>query len=126
MAIYFDLPKEGRVTLTNDIDLSTDAQAVMDSVVNIITTEKKSKVFTKRDFGTSLEQYLFDPCDIYTAISIYQEIERGINKYEPRALNVKVEVTPLPNDNNFTIDIFFEIEESENPIELNTSLKKIR
>ena len=126
MAIYIDLPKEGRVTASNDIDLSVDAQAVMDSVVNIVTTEKKSKVFTKRNFGISLEQYLFEPCDIYTAISLYQEIERGIVRFEPRAKNVKVEVTPQPNDNDFIIDIFLEIEESENPIELNTSLRKIR
>lgn len=126
--VYFDLNNSGRrVSTTNlDLDLSVNETAVMDSVLNIIMTEKGSRVFNKRDFGSSLNAYLHDPITIFTGIKLYENIEKSILRYEPRVRNLKVTVTPDPNNNTFIIDIFFKIEESENLLEINTTLKKIR
>jgi len=125
---YFDLSKEGTTVSGTDLDitLTINAESVLDSVLNIITTEKKSRVFRKRDFGCSLMQYIHDPLDIFTAHNILREIESSISKYEPRALDLLVEITPFPNENTFVIDINFRIQESENTLQLSKLLKEIR
>ena len=110
----------------SDLTILTNEKSVLESVMNIISTEKKSKVFNKRNFGTSLLQYLHNPVDIHTAIDLFEVIERGINTYEPRALNLVVTVTPAPNENTFYIEISFDMEESQAPVVLNTNLKKLR
>ena len=124
--IYWDLSKDGLKTSTNDLAITTNETAVLESVVNIVTTERSTKVFFKRDFGTSLSKFLFAPIDMFIAIDIFEEIEASITKYEKRALDLRVDVTPIPNDNTFIIDIYFRIEESEKPLELTLNLKKIR
>jgi len=125
---YFDLSKTGQTVSDTDLDIkkSINEESVLDSVLNIITTEKKSRVYRKRDFGCDLLQYIYEPIDIFTSHEILREIESSISKYEPRALDLDVEITPLPNDNTFIIDINFRIEESENPLQLTKLLKEIR
>ena len=124
--IYLDLKKDGTKTITGDLDIAVNEEAVMESVVNIIMTEKRSKVYRKRNFGVNLKRFVFEPVDRITAIELYEEIKNGIETYEYRAKDVEVTISPIPNDNEFLIDIYFTIEESENPVEIHTALSKIR
>jgi len=126
--IYFDLVKNASkevTNVTNDIAVVTNEQSVLESVENILTTEKGSLIYTKADFGTSLEQFLFEPIDVTTALQIFEQVELGMDQ-EPRAKDIIIEITPLPDEETFKIDISFFIDESDRQLQLQITLDEIR
>lgn len=105
MAIYSDLnyikPSIG--------DRLYDVDAVFQSVFSIIGTKKGERVF-RPTFGLSLSNYLFEPCDTYTARSILYDIS-NILALEPRVkFNYsKSQVIPVPEDFMFIISLYFTV-----------------
>ena len=52
---------------------------------------------------------LFDFVDFGTASIIQEQIKTALNNFERRINNVKVEVEPRPDDNDFEITVIFDI-----------------
>ena len=124
--IYHDLDKRASITSANDIAMLDNELAVLESVENILTSEPRSMIYNKRNVGCNLQQYLFEPIDTATAVDILEEIERAILRYENRIRNLKVVITPLPDENTFNINIHCIIPESNKPLILSTTLEKLR
>ena len=105
MAIYSDLnyikPSIG--------DRIYDVDAVFQSVFSIIGTKKGERVF-RPTFGLSLGNYLFEPCDTYTARSILYDIS-NVLALEPRVkFNYsKSQVIPVPEQFMFVISLYFTV-----------------
>ena len=105
MALYSDLnyikPSIG--------DRVYDIDSVFQSIFSIIGTKKGERVF-RPNFGLSLNNYLFEPCDELTARSILYDIT-NVMAQEPRVkFNVnKSSVVPVPQDKLFVITIVFNI-----------------
>jgi predicted component of type VI protein secretion system len=59
--------------------------------------------------GSQVRRLLFDFIDVATADSIEDEILSTISNFEPRVTNVKVQVEPRPDRNNFNVTVFFDI-----------------
>ena len=59
--------------------------------------------------GSQVRRLLFDFIDVATADSIEDEILTTISNFEPRVTNVKVQVEPRPDRNNFNVTVFFDI-----------------
>lgn len=127
MAIYFDLQDDGTIVdlLNTDLSIIEDADAVLKSLENILTTERGSRIYFQRDFGVSLDQFLFEPIDNETAIRIFDEITLGINN-EERISDSIVEIIPLEDQNTFEINIEFKIFSSNRFYEFTTTLREIR
>lgn len=127
MAIYFDLDDIGLTDPddSNDIGILEDEIAVMRSVQNILFTEKSSRIYQQRQFGSNLEQFLFEPCDNSTAVALFDEIDLALSQ-EIRISELVIEIIPLPDQNTFEIQIDFRINESERLLEFTTTLEKIR
>ena len=62
-----------------------DLEAVYQSIDSILKTQKGERLFMP-EFGTDLEQYLFDLSNPETELFIYDEIIGAVEKYEPRVI----------------------------------------
>ena len=97
---YIDLKREPRVT---DID------DVYQAIYTLLTTRVGQRIF-RPNYGSYLDNYLFEPCDEDTADRILFDIITTITQ-EPRVqLNrSQTTVTPLPEKNMFAIRIVFTV-----------------
>ena len=80
---------------STDILVDNDTQAIKNSIKNIFTTRKGQKILSP-EFGSSLEQYLFEAVSELGANAIGNDIYNAISKYEPRVTVVQVYVQPNP------------------------------
>ena len=118
-------PKTKNTEGASDIAIVTNEAAVVESVYNIILTEPGEKVMSPL-FGCALDQYLFEPIDDVTSRRIMTSVSDAIVNFEPRLLDFDVIVTALPDDNTYEIEIVLEVNTSEEPIVIETSLEKVR
>jgi phage baseplate assembly protein W len=106
MAIYSDLNQS---TPTEKV-LKYDLNSIMQSLSNILNTRKTERIFNP-EFGASLEDYLFEPMDDLTALSIKSTILVEVGKYEPRVkvLPGKSSVIADYDNNRYDVILAFEI-----------------
>lgn len=91
---------------TNDILVDNDSEAIKNSVRNIFSTRKGQKLLTP-EFGSSLEQYLFEPITEIYARAIGDDILTSLERYEPRIEVLKVLVLPNPDQNQYNISVAY-------------------
>ena len=94
--------------VTKDLPVLKNERAIIRSVRNIVETIPTEKFFNSR-FGSDVYRSLFDFVDFGTASIIQEQIKTALNNFERRINNVKVEVEPRPDDNDFEITVIFDI-----------------
>ena len=94
--------------VTKDLPILSNENAIIRSVRNLVETIPTERFFNS-NLGSNVRSLLFDFVDYGTASVIKTEIENTISNYESRVNNVKIEVNPQPDDNNFEIIISFDI-----------------
>lgn len=104
-ALYSDLD-ESNISATLLYDLA-DIYQSLDNLLNTIPGER---LFLP-EYGTDLEQYLFDPLNDATAFAILGEVVNAVTRWEPR---VKVNfgqssVTPNPEQKRYDLVVYFDI-----------------
>lgn len=103
---------------SNDILVDNDLEAIKNSVRNIFSTRKGQKLLTP-EFGSSLEQYLFEPITEIYARAIGDDILTSLEKYEPRIEVLKVLVLPNPDQNQYNISVAYKFLEFKKESVLN-------
>ncbi len=94
--------------VTKDLPVLKNERAITRSVRNIVETIPTEKFFNSI-FGSDVYRSLFDFVDFGTASIIQEQIKTALNNFERRINNVKVEVEPRPDDNNFEVTVIFDI-----------------
>ena len=94
--------------VTKDLPVLKNERAITRSVRNIVETIPTEKFFNPI-FGSDVYRSLFDFVDFGTASIIQEQIKTSLHNFEKRIENVKVEVDPRPDDNNFEITVIFDI-----------------
>ena len=94
--------------VTKDLPVLKNERAIIRSVRNIVETIPTEKFFNSL-FGSDVYRSLFDFVDFGTASIIQEQIKTALNNFERRINNVKVEVEPRPDDNDFEITVIFDI-----------------
>ena len=94
--------------VTKDLPVLKNERAIIRSVRNIVETIPTEKFFNSV-FGSDVYRSLFDFVDFGTASIIQEQIKTALNNFERRINNVKVEVEPRPDDNDFEITVLFDI-----------------
>lgn len=94
--------------VTKDLPVLKNERAIIRSVKNIVETIPTEKFFNSV-FGSDVYRSLFDFVDFGTASIIQEQIKTALNNFERRINNVKVEVEPRPDDNDFEITVIFDI-----------------
>ena len=100
--------------VTKDLPVLKNERAIIRSVRNIVQTIPTEKFFDSI-FGSDVYRSLFDFVDFGTASIIQEQIKTALNNFERRINNVKVEVEPRPDDNDFEVTVIFDIVGQELP-----------
>tara|TARA_R100000278_G_scaffold85116_1_gene65071 strand:+ start:40 stop:441 length:402 start_codon:yes stop_codon:yes gene_type:complete len=100
--------------VTKDLPILKNEDAIKRSVRNVVETIPTEKFFNP-DFGSDVYRSLFDFVDFGTATIIQDQIETSINNFEPRVDNVRVEVDPRPDENEFEVTVIYDIVGQEFP-----------
>ena len=100
--------------VTNDLPILKNERAISRSVRNIVETIPTEKFFNP-DFGSDVYQSLFNFVDFGTANEIQEQIKTSIANFEPRVNNVRVEVDPQPDLNQFEVIVIYDIIGQEFP-----------
>ena len=100
--------------VTKDLPILKNEDAIKRSVRNVVETIPTEKFFNP-DFGSDVYKSLFDFVDFGTANIIQDQIETSINNFEPRVDNVRVDVDPRPDENEFEVTVIYYIVGQEFP-----------
>jgi phage baseplate assembly protein W len=97
---------------TNKLVLKKDADAVINSVKNLLLINHYEKPFHP-EIGSNLTKQLFEPVDVPTSLRIKQSIQDTINNFEPRVLISSLDVDPKEDENGYRIFLKFFIVNEE-------------
>ena len=97
-----------RHPVTNDVMTIRDEDAIKRSVRNIIFTILGEKPFVPQ-FGSVINESLFDLNTSLQEIQIKDEINSSLLNYEPRISNIEVTVTVAPDSNEMNCTIQYDI-----------------
>jgi|TARA_B100000965_G_scaffold272293_1_gene230364 phage baseplate assembly protein W len=97
-----------RHPVTNDVMTIRDEDAIKRSVRNIIFTILGEKPFIP-NFGSVINESLFDLNTSLQEIQIKDEINSSLLNYEPRISNIEVTVTVAPDSNEMNCTIQYDI-----------------
>ena len=97
-----------RHPVTNDVVAIRDEDAIKRSVKNIIFTILGEKPF-EPNFGSVMNQSLFDLNTNLSEIKVSDEIKASLDNYEPRIDNVNVSVSILADSNEMNCTVQYDI-----------------
>ena len=112
--------------LNSDLIAIKNENAIARSVKNIVFTLPGEKYFNP-NFGSKISKVLFENIDDITASVIVDEIKESIRNYEPRVELLDVEAIPNFDNNQFDVNITYEIIGSDiEPQDLQFALQPTR
>ena len=101
--------------VTKDLTVLRNENAIKRSVRNIVQTIPTERFFNSI-LGSDVRNLLFDNyVDFGTASVIEDQIRIAIENFEPRVDNLQVNVNPKPDENEFEVNVLFDIIGQEFP-----------
>ena len=97
-----------RHPVTNDVIAIRDEDAIKRSVRNIIFTILGEKPFEPQ-FGSVINEALFDLNTVYDEILVQDEIKSSILRFEPRITNLRVTTSLYPDSNELNCTVQYDI-----------------
>ena len=95
--------------VTKDLTVLRNENAIKRSVRNIVQTIPTERFFNSI-LGSDVRDLLFDNfVDFGTASAIEDQIKISIENFEPRVDNLEVNVEPRPDQNEFEVNVIFDI-----------------
>ena len=124
--IYKDIDLDfGRNTVTNDVNKLTDVEAVKRSVRNLINTNHYERPFHP-EIGSGIRGLLFEPITPLTSLALQRKVEEVLLNFEPRISLVQVLSNANIDRNSYDLKIMFYVIGSEEPVEVETFLERLR
>ena len=124
--IYKDLDLDfGRNRITNDVNKLTDVEAVKRSVRNLINTNHYERPFHP-ELGSDVRSMLFEPMTPLTALNLQRKVAEVLNNFEPRIDLQQVLASPDIDKNSYELKIMFYVIGSNQPVEVETFLERLR
>ena len=124
--IYKDLDLDfGRNRITNDVNKLTDVEAVKRSVRNLINTNHYERPFHP-EIGSDVRAMLFEPMTPLNALNLQRKVAEVLNNFEPRINLQQVLANPDLDRNSYSLKILFYVVGSNQPVEVETFLERLR
>lgn len=111
--------------VTGNLAKLTNEESVKEAIKNLILTNKGER-FYNQELGSKLKAALFEPADPMTAELIRTTIEQTIKYYEPRANLIGIEVFDDADNNAYKVNIYFNLINIPDIIQLDVILKRAR
>ena len=112
-------------TATKDIQNIKDIEAVKRSVRNLINTNHYEKPFHP-EIGSNLRAMLFELMTPQMNHVISKQIENLIKNYEPRCRLVQVHTQTNFDRNGYAVQISFYVQNTPNPVLVESFLERLR
>ena len=112
-------------SFTKDISVVKNAEAIKQSVRNIVLTSPGEKLFDPT-FGSRIYTMLFEPLDAFLIDALSVEILNTVKNYEKRAKVDRVIVDVKPDSNALVIKIRFMIFNERFPVDLEVAIERVR
>lgn len=93
---------------TKDVSPVTNAEAIKQSVKNIVLTAPGEKLFQPK-FGSKVYTLLFEPLDPFIIDTIQSEILNTINNYEKRVTVTSLRCVPDYDNNSLDVSLEYQI-----------------
>ena len=110
---------------TKDLYLKTDEDAVKTAIKHLIRTKNFERAFHPV-IGTQVHSLLFDNFSSATKLAMEQTITESIEKYEPRARLITVEIEEAEETNDLVVNIIFTLKNTSSPITISTLISRVR
>lgn len=105
--IYSDIRKNMLMDpITYDLSAATNDRAIIDSVMNLVLTEKGERLY-QPEVGGNISGLLFELMSDETTYMIKREIQEVITNWEPRAVLQQVDVIADYDNNSYFITVRF-------------------
>ena len=114
-----------RNDFTSDINKKFDVEAVKNSVKNLVLTRNFERPFHP-EIGCQAHSLLFENFTPIVKIAMEKTIVDLIEKFEPRAKIIDVNVDDRPDENGIIISVTFLVGNIDTPITINTLLNRVR
>jgi|TARA_B110000483_G_C18148333_1_gene524397 phage baseplate assembly protein W len=115
--IYKDINLNfSRHPVTGDIGMLSDAQAVKNSVRNLVNTNFYEKHF-RPEIGSNIRSILFEPVSPLVADVLKRHVKDVIENFEPRAELIDIKSIAKPDRNEYQVTIEFFVVNSSTGVE---------
>jgi hypothetical protein len=112
--------------VTGDLISVKDDNAIKQSIVNLLLTNKGERFF-EPEIGASISELLFEPLDYGVAALIQTKIRDTLTQYEPRINILDIRAEPDEVNNGFEVELIFEVIGREDiPTNVNFFLERTR
>lgn len=112
--------------ITGDLISVKDDNAIKQSIVNLLLTNKGERFF-EPEIGASISELLFEPLDYGVAALIQTKIRDTLTQYEPRINILDIRAEPDEINNGFEVELVFEVIGREDiPTNVNFFLERTR
>lgn len=110
---------------TGDVTKKTNAEAIKASLKNLIQTKNYERPFHP-EIGCQIHGLLFENFTPVVKQVMKRTIEQMIDKFEPRVTLTDVIIAESPDQNGIKLEIYFKINNTQEPATLSTTLLRIR
>jgi phage baseplate assembly protein W len=111
--------------VTGDVSPITDATAVKRSIKSLVLTSFYERPY-QPDLGCAISQSLFENMGQLTSEIIKDSIVDVLTKYEPRAQDLVVIVSPDYDNNRYSVTVQFSIANLVEPVAVTIFLERLR
>lgn len=111
--------------ISGDLAKTTNEDAIKQSIRNLILTGRGERQF-QPIIGSDIYQMLFENVTVETVALLETLITDTIQNFEPRCELLEVKVTSLIDSNDLNARIVFRLINTDNEVEFNTNLTRIR
>ena len=111
--------------IRKDIIPLKDDVAVINAVRNLLITNFYERPFGD-DKGANLRGLLFEPAGYVTEIRLRDNIERVLNKYEPRIQTTGIGILDDSDANSYIVNVNFRIKEFDTNTSVELILRRLR
>lgn len=110
---------------TADVVKRTDEDAVRAAIRNLILTKNYERPFHP-EIGCQIHSLLFEMWDPVLKNVVERTIQDVIDKFEPRARIINVEVADKSDENAIDVTVEFIMQNYNSPITVTTTLSRVR
>ena len=125
-AVYSDFHKDlSPIPGRGDIARRLNENSVREAIKNLILTDKGERLF-QPNLGSDIRASLFENVTPTTIILLKDKVREVLNAYEPRCNLLDVEVLGDIDENAITVNVVFNVINSEAPQSISIGIDRVR
>tara|TARA_B100000519_G_C13866507_1_gene261501 strand:- start:102 stop:491 length:390 start_codon:yes stop_codon:yes gene_type:complete len=110
--------------MSGDMGKKTGASAVKGAILSILKTDFNERLF-QPEFGSNIRALLFEQMNPITVERIKTEVREAVQRHEPRAQVIGVDVEAQEEQNRYVVKVLFNVASIAEPQELETVFERV-